>query len=93
MITQKKLQLIDKNNLVELKDELYNRKRDLVSLKIHGTLKQDLEVIQKVKKLKQECRILSQFIDIINKNKQKELFLQKKSNEILENQNKKSKVK
>ena len=48
----KTISIIDKSNIVELKEELYNRKRDLVSMRIHGTLKQDPVVIKKAKDLK-----------------------------------------
>lgn len=63
----KSIQTIDINNIVELKEELYNRKRDLVSMRIHGTLKQDPEVMKKAKGLKEECRVITMFIHIIEK--------------------------
>lgn len=67
MKEHKSLQVIDKNNLEEIKIELFNRKRDLVSFKIHGTLKQDPVIIKKAKELKEECRQLQTFITVIEK--------------------------
>jgi hypothetical protein len=72
MINHKNIQIIDKNNTEELKIELYNRKRDLVSMRIHGTLKQDKEIIKVAKKLKKECRILTTFLDKISEKIRKE---------------------
>lgn len=66
-MTSKSIQTIDKTNILELKEELYNRKRDLVSMKIHGTLKQDPEVIKKGKDLKKECQKITMFIHTIEK--------------------------
>jgi hypothetical protein len=66
-MTSKSIQTIDKTNILELKEELYNRKRDLVSMKIHGTLKQDPEVIKKGKDLKKECQKITMFIYAIEK--------------------------
>ena len=63
----KTISIIDKSNIVELKEELYNRKRDLVSMRIHGTLKQDPVVIKKAKDLKKECQKISIFISTIEK--------------------------
>ena len=63
----KSISIIDKSNIVELKEELYNRKRDLVSMRIHGTLKQDPVVIKKAKDLKKECQKISMFISTIEK--------------------------
>ena len=77
MTTEKSLQLIDKSNMMELKEELYNRKRILVNLKIHGTLKQDLELTKKAKVLKKECRTLTQFISVIIKTQQETLLMKK----------------
>jgi hypothetical protein len=62
MQEHKDIQIINKNNKGELKLELYNRKRDLVSIRIHTTLKQDPKVIEKAKKLKEECTIISVLI-------------------------------
>ena len=63
----KSISIIDKSNIVELKEELYNRKRDLVSMRIHGTLKQDPVVIKKAKDLKKECQKITMFIGVIEK--------------------------
>jgi hypothetical protein len=67
MSNSKSIQTIDKSNIVELKEELYSRKRDLVSIKIHTTLKQDPVVMKKAKDLKKECQKISMFISAIEK--------------------------
>ncbi len=79
-MTNKSIQTIDKNNIVELKEELYSRKRDLVSMRIHGTLKQDPEIIKKEKDLKKECQKITMFIHTIEKIKQEQKTVLAKEN-------------
>ena len=66
-MTSKAIQIIDKSNIVELTEELYSRKRDLVSMRIHGTLKQDPVIIKKAQDLKKECQKITMFISALLK--------------------------
>jgi hypothetical protein len=87
----KSISVIDKSNIIELKEELYNRKRDLVSMRIHGTLKQDPVVIKKAKDLKKECQKISMFISTIEKVQKESLKAMLKENSEKKSLDKKSK--
>lgn len=87
----KAINTIDKSNIIELTEELYNRKRRLVSINIHTTLKQDPVVMKEAKNIKKECQKIAMFINTIEKAQKANISLEKKkANEALENSNKKT---
>lgn len=59
MSRKKLLQVVNdlKNaNSKEIREEIFKRKRDLLNIRIHGTLKKDSDHLLKKRQLKKECQ-------------------------------------